>query len=36
MHKSPRKYKQLQPEDRMTIASLKQQNYRSLNGRASV
>ena len=27
MHTSPRSYKQLQPEDRMTIASLKQQNY---------
>lgn len=27
MHKNPQKYKQLQPEDRMTIASLKQQNY---------
>lgn len=27
MHTSPRRYKQLQPEDRMTIASLKQQNY---------
>lgn len=27
MHTSPRSYKQLQAEDRMTIASLKQQNY---------
>ena len=27
MHSSPRSYKQLQPENRMTIASLKQQNY---------
>jgi IS30 family transposase len=27
MHTSLRRYKQLQPEDRMTIASLKQQNY---------
>ena len=30
MHKSHRIYKQLQPEDRMTIASLKQQNYSML------
>ncbi len=27
MHSSPKKYKQLQPEDRVTLASLKQQNY---------
>lgn len=27
MHDSPKKYSQLQPEDRVTLASLKQQNY---------
>jgi len=27
MHSAPKKYSQLQPEDRVTLASLKQQNY---------